>query len=296
MAELQHQRLELKYIIPERTALGVRDFVQSYLELDEFGRSRPNFSYPVHSLYLDSNDMRTYWDTVNGTKNRYKLRLRFYENRPKAPVYFEIKRRMNSCILKQRGGVRREAVDWLLSGHLPEPAHLVSQEPKQLVALQRFCRYMGNLQAKPKAHIAYLREAWVSPHDNSIRITLDREVKCEREFTTSLRTEMECPVMAFEPMVILEIKFTVRGERPTLWETQEDQVLDLKVTPRYPYWFQEMVRALSLTQCGAAKYVEGVDAAGVEYFCESVPQADYERAARVSALETATRTTEAFED
>ena len=75
---LQLQRLELKYIISEQQALAVRDFVQMYLEIDEYSKDKPNFSYRIHSLYLDSDDLKTYWDTINGTKNRYKLRLRYY--------------------------------------------------------------------------------------------------------------------------------------------------------------------------------------------------------------------------
>src|SRR5690349_1863711 len=117
--ELQLQRFELKYLVPEPTALGVRDFVRSYLELDEFGATLPNFSYPVHSLYLDSSDLKLYQATINGEKNRFKLRLRYYEERPDAPVFFEIKRRMNNIIMKQRGGVRREHVPSLLAGQLP---------------------------------------------------------------------------------------------------------------------------------------------------------------------------------
>mgnify|MGYP003302831020 FL=1 len=97
---LQRQRYEHKYIIRENVALAVRDFVSSYLELDSFGATQPNKSYPVHSLYLDSPDLRLYQTTINGDKNRYKLRIRFYEDRPKAPVFFEIKRRTdNTCLL-----------------------------------------------------------------------------------------------------------------------------------------------------------------------------------------------------
>ena len=76
--KLQAQRFELKYILSEDTALAVRDFVSSYLEIDEFGATLPQFSYPVHSLYLDSPDMKLYKSTINGDKNRFKLRLRFY--------------------------------------------------------------------------------------------------------------------------------------------------------------------------------------------------------------------------
>jgi hypothetical protein len=233
---MQLQRFELKYIIPEEVALAVRDFVASYLEIDEFGATLPNLSYPVHSLYLDSYDLSTYRATINGDKNRYKLRLRFYENRADAPVFFEIKRRMNSTISKQRGGVRRDAVDSLLAGQLPSAAHLISKEPKQLVAIQNFCRLCTNLQATPKAHIFYMREAWISRMDNSVRVTMDRDILCDPEPSAKLSTELVRPVNVFGKRVILELKFT----------------------NRFPDWFKELVRVFGLMQCGAAKYADGV--------------------------------------
>jgi hypothetical protein len=233
---LQPQRFELKYIIGEEVALAVRNFVSSYLEIDEFGATQPNLSYSVHSLYLDSDELTLYWHTINGNKNRYKLRLRFYENRPTAPVYFEIKRRMNDAILKQRGAVKREAVDWILGGHLPEPCHMVSTDPKQLVAIQRFSELMLQHRAKPKAHVSYLREAWMSPHNNSVRVTLDRQVMCDPEPTARLEAQMRNPTLVFGNKVVLELKFT----------------------GRFPDWFKEMVRLFGLAQCSAAKYVDGV--------------------------------------
>ena len=238
--KLQAQRFELKYIISEEVALAVRDFISSYLELDEFGATLPQFSYPVHSLYLDSQDMKLYRSTINGDKNRFKLRLRFYENRPDAPVFFEIKRRMNNTISKQRGGVRRDGVEGLLAGQFPMPAHSVSKEPKQLLALQNFCRLLANLEATPKAHIAYLREAWISRYDNSVRVTLDRDVRCDPEPSARLSTQMMCPVSVFADKVVLELKFT----------------------NRFPDWFKELVRIFGLMQCGAAKYVDGVTLVG----------------------------------
>jgi SPX domain protein involved in polyphosphate accumulation len=268
MAEdkMQSQRLELKYLITEDTAARIQDYVSSFLELDEFGATRPGHSYPVHSLYLDSDDLRTYWETINGTKNRFKLRLRFYENRPGVPVYFEIKRRMNNCILKQRGGVRREHIDWLLSGHIPEMAHLTSNNPKQLVALQNFCQRMTTLNAKPKAHIAYMREAWVSPHDNSVRVTMDRDVKCQFDPTTYLDTNLKNPSWAFGSTVILEIKFTINAVRNSLWEREDSYIMDFKPQAKLPPWFPDLIRCFNLIQTGAAKYVDGVTAVGEELF------------------------------
>ena len=235
--KMQQQRFEQKYIISEELALQVRDFVRCYLELDENGIGKPNYSYPVHSLYLDSDDLRLYWSTINGDKNRYKLRLRFYNNNPDTPVFFEIKRRMNNCILKQRGGVKREAVERLLAGHLPEPDDLISSNNvKQLSALQHFCQLMHQLQAKPKAHIAYQREAYVPHDDNSARLTMDRMVRSEPELTPRLDTEMLNPILVWGRDIVLELKFT----------------------NRFPDWFREMTQVFNLRTCGAAKYVDGV--------------------------------------
>jgi hypothetical protein len=252
---LQLQRLELKFLINERKAAAVRDYLRSYLEVDEYGLDKPNLSYAIHSLYLDSDDLKTYWSTINGIKNRFKLRLRFYDDAPGSPVFFELKRRMNEAILKQRGGVRREAVDWLLAGHLPEREHLLSSEdPRQLVALQRFSYLMLDLRAQPRAHVAYVREAWVSTQDNSIRVTMDREVRCGVEFGSRLRTDLPDPVRPVGNQVILELKFT----------------------GRFPNWFRDLVEAMNLVRGAAAKYADGITFKGERYF-EGSPGANGRR-------------------
>ncbi|HUR47021.1 MAG TPA: polyphosphate polymerase domain-containing protein [Candidatus Saccharimonadales bacterium] len=236
---MQKQRFELKYLISEDAALMVRDFVRSYLDFDEYSVGKPNYSYPVHSLYLDSDPLQLYWETINGNKNRYKLRLRYYSTHADAPVFFEIKRRVNSCIMKQRGGVRQECVPMLLKGHLPESGHLVSKAPNQLVALQNFCNLTHTIQAKPKVHIFYMREAYVSD-DDQVRVTIDRKVYGEANLDYSITTEMKEPALVFPNLVILELKFT----------------------NRFPDWFRELVRIFGVMQCGAAKYCECVQGIG----------------------------------
>ena len=236
---MQKQRFELKYLITEETALMVRDFVRSYLDFDEYSVGKPNYSYPVHSLYLDSDDLKLYWGTINGDKNRYKLRLRYYSTHPDAPVFFEIKRRKNNTIEKQRGGVRQEYVSRILHGYLPEMEHLVSKNPNGLVALQRFCEMTHHLHAKPKVHIYYMREAYVSDDDN-VRVTIDRKVYGEANLDYTIKTEMRDPALSFANQVILELKFT----------------------NRFPDWFRELARIFGVMQCGAAKYCESVQAVG----------------------------------
>ncbi len=237
--KIQRQRFEQKYLVPEHIALSIRDFVSSYLELDLFGATQPNLSYPVHSLYFDSPNLKTYNDTINGDRNRFKLRARFYENTPNKPVYFEIKRRFNKVIAKKRARIIREAAPLIAAGHLPQPEHLAYIDTNQIDAIEHFSRLLNHLNATPRVHVAYMREAWVGTGDNSIRVTLDRNVRSEPRKTFDLSIDMKNPKKVFKE-VILELKFT----------------------NRFPNWFSELVQVFGLRQESAAKYVDGVEQIG----------------------------------
>jgi hypothetical protein len=233
---MQKQRFEQKYMLNEEQAELIRPEIAAHLDLDENGAGQPNFSYPVHSLYLDSPSLYTFWTTINGDKNRFKLRMRFYDDRPNTPVFFEIKRRVNNCILKQRGGVKKEAVARLLRGHYPGPDDLVSKDPRALLAVQNFVQLVDSIRAVPMAHVCYLREAYVDPVSDNTRVTFDRDVLTEPRETPTFGTTMVDPSRPFGNRVILELKFT----------------------DRFPNWLRLLVERFGLMQCGAAKYAEGI--------------------------------------
>ena len=239
---LQHQRFEYKYVINESIAAGIRSFVSGYLSLDPFGARQANCSYPVHSLYLDSDDLKLYHSTINGERNRYKLRMRFYENWPEAPVYFEIKRRNNAIITKERCAVTRDAAARVVDGLFPQEHEMVSQDPRNVNGLHQFMQLMTAINARPKTHVSYFREAWLQPGTNAVRVTMDRDVRSEPTFDVSLNTTFQNPVPVFGDAVILELKFT----------------------DRFPHWFRELVRVFGLQQGSAAKYVEGLYNMGPE--------------------------------
>jgi hypothetical protein len=117
----------------------------------------------------------------------------------------------------------------------------VSKAPNQLVALQNFCHLTHMIQAKPKVHIFYMREAYVSD-DDQVRVTIDRKVYGAANLDYSITTEMHDPTLCFANNVILELKFT----------------------NRFPDWFRELVRVFGVMQCGAAKYCESVQGVGHE--------------------------------
>ena len=92
--------------------------------------------------------------------------------------------------------------------------------------------------------MAYYREAYVPHDDNSARVTLDRMVRIEPEFTTRLSTQMNHPTLVWPHVIVLELKFT----------------------NRFPLWFAELVRIFELQQSGAAKYADGVFKLGEDCF------------------------------
>ena len=253
---LQKQRYELKYIIQDHQALAVRDFVRCYLDLDPNGFGKPDLSYPVHSLYLDSPGMSLYHSTINGDKNRFKLRIRFYNEHEDTPVYLEIKRRMNNIISKQRVSLPRPEIPSVLSGLVPDLSYLHREQGPSTEnnaslaskehALIEFVDMVNRLEAQPVSHVAYQREAWVLPDSNAVRVTMDRQVRCEADIDGRLLTSMQNPTFAFGDWVILELKFT----------------------ERFPNWFRELVEVFNLTQCGAAKYVDGLTLMGHDHMSD----------------------------
>jgi hypothetical protein len=100
-----------------------------------------------------------------------------------------------------------------------------------------------------------------------VRVTFDREVCCERDFSTRLPATVENPVFPFRPHVILELKFTVKAGKHSFWEHEDPIQVRKSDKQNYPPWFEDMVQTFNLVQIGVAKYVEGVASTG-EFFFE----------------------------
>ena len=69
---------------------------------------------------------------------------------------------------------------------------------------------------------------------------MDRDVYSEPNLTPTVKVKMTDPVHSYAGFVILELKFT----------------------NRFPNWFRELVRMAQVMQCGAAKYLSGIQLMG----------------------------------
>ena len=236
---LQSSRYELKYFVDESTARAVSDFARSYLVLDEYAEKQPDNAYPIYSIYLDSPAMNMCWATLNGEKNRVKLRCRYYTDKPGSPVFFEIKRRENKVIKKQRTAVKRESVMRLLEGAWPTRRDLVDFTPQNYGSLQTFCDLMSRYSARSHTLVAYQRQAFVPREDNKVRLTFDRK----------LRTCVNTGNFTCNP-----------GE--WLYPKVEGVILEMKFTDRFPKWMRELARLFNLQQQSIPKYVKCVTKLG----------------------------------
>jgi len=223
---------ELNYLVRESVALRLRDFVRQYLDLNEYSVAQPNFSFPVHSLYLDSPALDLYRQARNDIEHRCHLRVRFHDERPDSPVFLEIKRRAVDVVTRQRCAVRRQALAFVLNGQLPPVELFLRPTAQAMQAAQDFVKLQQTHRAQPQLRLSFVREGYVGDNE-AVQVTFDRQVVFEPCQDASLRCALGAPRRLFAPHVVFELNFV----------------------ERFPRWFQEMVQHFNLTECGVDKYV-----------------------------------------
>lgn len=228
------QRFEAKYLISDVDAMAIRDHIWPYVDPDIHGQE-----YPVTSVYLDSPDLNMYHSSATGEQNRQKLRVRTYARGGSDVCYFEVKRRMNQIVKKERSVVHSESARALLRGEPIRPSMLVDPG-RDLRNLYAFCDIRQALQATPRTVVRYLREAYVGKMEEPVRITFDRRLTC-------------LPSDRFDP---------VGWNASTGWLEAPGSpiVLEVKFTDAFPAWVEDMIRWLNLMRDSFAKYVVCVDA------------------------------------
>jgi len=234
-------RYELKYQISEAKAAAVAHFIRPYLHVDHYCKSRPEKSYPVLTLYLDSQQLHLCRQTMEGQKNRFKLRIRSYTDEPSYPRFFEIKRRMNALVIKSRARVMHPDVEKVISGvPLPKPVYRSDEE-----ILKQFQFYTRSIAAGPVLRVRYVRQAYEGDTENRVRVTFDRELSFNTEPGANLSLGGNGWQRHSGGIVILEIKFT----------------------SRYPAWISQMVKCLNLRQQSISKYVSSVKQSYLLGYC-----------------------------
>jgi len=227
------QRFEAKYLL---NAVE-RELVRDYLA----GHTRPDAHdaiYPVTSVYYDSESWTTFRSSLDGERNRFKLRVRTYGRALGAPCYAEVKQRIDRIVTKKRALLRGTLAETIaadtesFSGAMARPEN--EQEAK---AFECFQMLASRLRAAPRAGVRYQREAYQSLTDEPVRITIDTDIS------------------------YMTVRELAAGGDPR-WRTLDHvpAVLEVKFTDNFPYWVRQMIDRFELIRVSLAKYVVCVQA------------------------------------
>ena len=236
-------RHELKYHITETQAAAIAEFVKPFVQLDRYCKLQPSRDYPIVSLYLDSGDLELCRESLTGHKNRFKLRIRSYTDEPEYPRFFEIKRRMNTIIMKSRARVMDSDVETLLAG-LPLPPQNYTAD---MDAINQFQLYVSNIRAKPAVLVRYMRQAYEGDDQNRVRVTFDRE-------------------LAYNITKVAQVRSGGRGWQRNPF-TMGGVILEIKFTDRYPAWLSRLVKHFNLRQRSISKYASSLQDSSSLKFC-----------------------------
>ncbi len=228
-------RHECKYYISERTHAAVRQFIAPFVRPDDYARRHPGNRYPVYSLYLDSLDLNLHRMSVEGQKNRFKLRVRSYAAQSDGPVYLEIKRRRDTVLSKSRTAV---AVDVARDIALRGAPSRGSDGPCDPVRGE-FVSLVRRTAAVPLVRVRYQREAYESASPEPVRITFDTELA----YAMSVNDASVSGSGAWHSMPV------------------EGGILEIKFTELFPAWIRALIDRFELSRRSIPKYGLSIEAA-----------------------------------
>ena len=236
------QRYESKFAIPEHMVKPISDFASVYCSLDKYSAKTADNFYRVNNLYFDTPNYLFLMRRIDGSVNRFNMRVRTYSDASALPCYFEIKQRNVNIIKKYRAVVHDQ--DW--PGMFEDPGHMLHKENgsqsysnKTLFFMMAYAHH-----AAPKVLSQYMRKAYVSDVDDYGRVTFDRDLRYQAAEGYNL-------VPDENKMVSLD--------HEALFDPECNVVLELKCyTAQVPLWMIDLIRYFNLRRRSFSKYVTGV--------------------------------------
>lgn len=222
-------RFEVKYFVATTAVPRLLDELAPYTQAD--ANADPAQGYPVFSVYWDTDDLKFFWEKIEGVKSRRKLRFRRYEHSD--TVYIEVKQREDRTLHKRRlkwpldrvlqvFGTGR-GLDWSSLGDDP-----VARE----VALM-----IDRLSLRPTVGVRYRRRALFGAFDPELRVTCDSRL-VYRTAPVDLARPFTSGAYILDPRV---------------------SVLEIKYDNRVPRWLTKLICRHGLKMIRMSKYCSAVD-------------------------------------
>ena len=232
-------RYEAKYIIPRERVAEIREFIKPFCRADPYTSGDPP-EYTITTLQLDDPYYSLHYAKEREAVTRFKLRARTYGEIGSAPVFAEIKAKLEETIVKTRVAIPfdRWSKETVFGVRLPD----CFKSERQEVDFLQFKRLVWEIGARPEVLVRYIRESYVGTVDRYARVTFDR--KLQYQVTDS---------------------WTDFG-RSGLWrgmDSTEAQgfglpysgtVLEVKALSYTPVWIMDLVERFQLRRSGNCKF------------------------------------------
>lgn len=230
-------RYERKYLVPNEKLIQLRNRIKPFVRPDFYadnGQEIPQ--YTVRSIYFDTAGFDSFYEKMEGLKDRKKLRIRGYDTYHEGcNVFLEIKRKLENRIAKNRALVPYDGIDQLLAiGDLSSVYSETEKYEKEEAG--RFLFNMKRYDQKPANLIVYDREPYHGKFDQGVRITFDKNIRGS----------------VFPAMSDL---YTNAGLK-YLWE--KHFILEIKYfSDQMPTWARSIVQEFGLRHEALSKYAQG---------------------------------------
>jgi SPX domain protein involved in polyphosphate accumulation len=231
-------RYEFKYFVPEFRLSELRSMILPFVRPDKFAALHDGNQYTVRSIYFDTSDFQMYHTKRDHLAHRMKVRLRGYnEGGIDNPVFFEIKRKYEGPILKNRATLPFSSVQQIFRGASMEQ---FLPETNKADNVRRFFYQIHKHQLQPAVNVIYEREVYLSnveDKDNDLRISLDKNLR-----------SVPCPSVD-----------ELYKERDVRYVTEGHFILEIKFNRYCPAWIRPILATMDLQKGPASKYIMCID-------------------------------------
>lgn len=234
MPQLKFRRFEFKYRLPFFLVNKIMADLLNYMDWDPFVKNRPDKSYQVSSLYLDSAGLGCYYEKLAGIKKRKKLRLRFYADvfEPNTKIFVEIKRKNDMTILKDRLVIDYQSCPDFLSGRKNFSDSPILAQEKDV--LQEFLWTKKYNCLTPKIMVVYKRRPLIGRLNRRFRITFDSHLQA----------------YLADGLYFSEHKKNILSK---------DVIMELKYNDTIPGWFHYIIQKYQLNRVPFSKYCKSIE-------------------------------------
>lgn len=246
----------MKYVIPDRVVPQLVALIRPHVELDPFLAKLEAPTYPVTSLYFDSLDLESLFAKEAGWLSRRRIRLRTYADtfEPGATAFFEIKRRHDFLVSKDRLPLTLPADGELWRRRVVLRQLLAMTREEDPAAREEAMVLDAWYNLQPTATVSYDREAYVSRTDPDLRITVDRALRgIWQPRTLSPRAPLRyCGIHPTLPRLMAYGSHNARGPNPL--RADQWAVLELKFASAIPNWLHQAIMVMNLDRTAYSKY------------------------------------------